>query len=269
MLRRPHYIAFIVVLLLGVVLLNLPGQTAVRLKMAIGGVFLPLFGLAGSAGKISEKAGARVVPKGTLIAENEKLRLENEQLKLQITQAEEIWRENNKLRDALVWQRNTPWQMKLARVVARDPANWWRTITIDLGARAGVINDLPVVTPQGLVGRVEHVTANYSKIVLVGDPNCHVSAVVENQARDSGTIVPADTTILDESIVQLDYLSRHSQIVPGQKVVTSGMGGVFPRGIPIGQVIDTNSVRFGLYLQARVKLAADLRELEYVWVLFK
>lgn len=269
MLRRPHYIAFLVVLLLAVVLLNLPGQTAARLKMGISGIFLPLFGLGGSMGKVSENAGARLIPKGTLISENERLRRENERLKLQAVQAEDIWRENNKLRDALVWQRNNPWQMKLARVVSRDPANWWRTITIDAGSKAGVVNDLPVVTAQGLVGRVEHVTPNFSKVILIGDPNCHVSAQVENQARDSGIIVPTDTTILEGSIVGLDLISRHSQISPGQRVVTSGMGGIFPRGVVIGHIIDTNSVRFGLYNQARVKLSAELSELDYVWVIFK
>src|SRR5690349_4823458 len=108
MLRRPHYIAFTLVLLGGLVLVNLPGPTAARLKMAIGGIFLPLFGLAGSTSKVTENAGARLIPKGTLIAENERLKRENDQLKLQIIQSEDVWRENNKLRDALVWQRKSP-----------------------------------------------------------------------------------------------------------------------------------------------------------------
>ena len=70
-----------------------------------------------------------------------------------------------------------------------------------------------------------------------------------------------------ESIVEMTYLLRNSEAIPGQRVHTSGMGGIFPKGIPIGEIIQTNAVGFGLYLEARVKLSADMRELEEVWVL--
>ena len=104
--------------------------------------------------------------------------------------------------------------------------------------------------------------------MLLGDPKCQVPAVVDNATRDTGILMPGEASVLDESIVQLTYLSRNSQAIPGQKVFTSGLGGIFPKGIPIGQIIETNSVDYGLYLEARVKLSADLREIEEVWVLY-
>ena len=73
---------------------------------------------------------------------------------------------------------------------------------------------------------------------------------------------------LDNSLVDLTYLSGNASLKPGQNVVTSGLGGIFPKGIPIGQIVDSRPVEFGLYTEARVKLSANLGALEQVWVLF-
>ena len=251
------------------ILFNLPTQTTSRLKLAINSIFLPLFGLAGSAQKAGDAGGMRILPKGVLIGEVEKLRGENQELKLQLMQRDEAVRENENLRKALGWQQRTSWKVRLARVVTRDPANWWRTMEIDLGSNAGVSRNMPVVTSEGLVGRVDEVGPNVSRVVLLGDPKCRVAAMVENAKRDTGIIAPGEPTVLDESILQMTYLSRLSQISPGQRVVTSGLGGIFPKGIPIGHIVEMTSIGYGLYLEARVKLVADLREMEEVWVIFQ
>jgi rod shape-determining protein MreC len=268
MFRRPHVIGLSAAALLAVILLNLPSQTTARLKLAVSSLFIPLFGLAGSAQKLGESTGMRTMPKGTLIAELERLREENERLKVQQMEWQEIERENAMLRDAVTWQKRLPWKLRLARVVARDPANWWRTVQIDLGSKDGIVPNMAVITADGLVGRVQETASNLSRVVLLGDPQCKVAAIVDNAGRDPGIITPGESSVLDESIVELTYLSRHSQAIPGQKVFTSGDGGIFPKGIPIGQILQTNSVGYGLYLEARVKLFADLRQLEEVWVLF-
>ena len=148
----------------------------------------------------------------------------------------------------------------------RDPANWWRTVQIDLGSRDGVRENLPVLTADGLVGRVSSVGYTHAQVVLIGDPNCRVSALVENPAHDMGVISPGGP--LDNSLVELSYLSGSANLKPGQNVITSGLGGVFPKGIPIGQIVDARPVEYGLYTEARVKLSANLGALEQVWVLF-
>jgi len=250
------------------ILFNLPTQSTSRLKLALNSLFLPLFGLAGSAQKAGDAGGMRLLPKGVLISEVEKLRKENQELKLQLMQREEAVRENETLRKAVGWQQRAPWKVRLARVISRDPANWWRTLEIDLGTGEGVSKNMPVVTSEGLVGRVDEVAANYSRVVLLGDPKCRVAALIEDAKRDTGIIAPGEATLLDESIVQMTYVSRSSQISPGQRVVTSGLGGIFPKGIPIGHIVETTSIGYGLYLEARVKLIADLREMEEVWVIF-
>ena len=265
MLRRPHYIALGLIVLLTLVTLNLPGHTTARLKLGIGSLFLPLFGLAGSTQQATGIVEDAVVTKRELLKLNEGLRRENERLQLQAMQGEEAARENARLRQLVGWQLQTSWKLKLARVVLRDPANWWRTVQIDLGSRDGLRENLPVRTAAGLVGRVSSVSLTRSQIVLIGDPKCRVSATVENPARDIGVIVASGP--VDTSLVDLTYLASSANLKAGQIVVTSGLGGVFPKGIPIGQIVDSRSVEYGLYTDARVKLNANLGSLEQVWVL--
>jgi rod shape-determining protein MreC len=266
MLKRPHYIALGLVVLLTLAILNLPSQTSARFKQGIGSVFLPLFGLASSAQSFTGTAVDAVVPRGELLKLNDGLRRENQQLRLQAMQAQETASENARLRQLLGWQRQVPWKLKLARVVLREPANWWRTVQIDLGSRDGLRVNLPVLTTDGLVGRVSSVSLTRSQVVLLGDPNCKVSARVDNETRDTGIIGPSGP--LDTEFVGLGFLSRNANLKPGQNVVTSGDGGIFPKGIPIGKVVDVQPADYGLRTEARVKLAANLNALEEVWVMF-
>jgi rod shape-determining protein MreC len=254
-----------VVLFLVLVIINLPGQTASPLKIAFGGFFLPLFGLAGSANDLKEQAVGSLVPRKVLLQEVERLRLENDHLRIQAFQTAEIWRQNVELREALEWKQTVQWNLKPGRVILRDPANWWRTLHINLGKGEGMATNMPVLTPQGFVGRIIEVGLGSSQVALIGDPKCEVSVRVQ-ETKDDGVITSSPERILDPTIVVLSFVNRNSTVQPGHHVATSGLG-VFPSGIPVGQVIDTQSVGFGMYLKARIKLAADLNHLDYVWVL--
>jgi rod shape-determining protein MreC len=266
MFKKSHYVVFGLVVLLALMVLNLPGRATARLKLAVGSLFLPLFGLASSAQQLADTGSGVILPRGELLRQNESLRRDNEQLRLQAVQAGEIARENARLRQLFGWSRQAQWKFKLANVVLRDPANWWRTIQIDLGSRNGLSNNLPVLTPDGfLLGRISSVSLTHSQVVLVGDLNCRVAVLVENETRDNGVIGAAGP--FDSSLVELGYLSHNANLKPGQNVVTSGLGGIFPKGIPVGRVVDTRVGEYGLNTEARVKLAADLGALEEVWVL--
>ena len=154
MFRKKRYIALALVAVVTLVLLNLPANTAARLRLAIGSQFLPLFGLANASQDAAGAVADFALSKRELIRQNNLLRQENAQLKLAATQAEEQIRENARLSQLIGWQQQVPWRMKLGRVVLRDPANWWRTVQIDLGSRDGIKPNMPVLTMQGLVGRV-------------------------------------------------------------------------------------------------------------------
>jgi len=266
MFRKKNYLALGAVTLLALLILSLPPRVTAHLKLTIGSLFLPLFGLANTTQQLPADLADSVLPRRELFQQIDRLRRENEQFKAQAIQTAAIARENDQLRSLFGWQQQAPWKLKLANVVMRDPANWWRTVQIDLGTRDGLRENLPVITAAGLVGRVSSVSLTRAQVVLIGDPNCRVSALVENAAHDTGVLTASDP--LDTSLVQLTYLASGANLKSGQNVVTSGLGGVFPKGIPLGQIYDARSVEYGLYTEARVKLNADLGSLEQVSVLF-
>jgi rod shape-determining protein MreC len=272
MLKKTHYIAFLLVLALVLVLLKLPDQTSSRLKLAVGSLFLPLFGASAAAGRAADATGAAIQPKSFIVRQNELLRKENAELRLQQQQAAELLAENERLRQLVGWQKQLPWKSRVGRVVARDPATWWHTVQIDLGSRDGVQPNMPVLVNQksdgriALVGKVTVVGESRSRVVLFGDPGLRVAAQVQ-ETRDQGVVGPGKGAALGTDFVELGYLSRNSILKPGQTVVTSGEGGLFPKGILIGTVVDSQSTDYGMSFDARVKLAADFGKLEEVWVI--
>jgi rod shape-determining protein MreC len=269
MLKRPHYIILGVVILVTVVLLRLPSRTVSQIKLAISALFLPLYGASGSAQQLSQKAGNALVPRAELLRQLDQLQKENQLLKIQAAQWEEAARENARLRQSLGFPKQIPWKLKPARVVARDPANWWRTLKIDVGSRDGVTINSPVLSSEGyLVGRVAEAGYAHCQVVLVGDPACRVAVLIEDEKiRENGVIAPSSSSPLDNTLVDLSFLSRSSQLKAGQRVSTSGLGGIFPKGIRVGQIVDFRPIDFGLYNEARVKLEVNMNTLEEVWVI--
>lgn len=267
MLKRPQYIALGLVALLMLAILLLPAHTTARLKLAIGSLFLPLFGLAGTTHQVAKKTGDFLTPRRELQKQNETLRAENERLRAQALQADEVLRENARLHEQLNWRQSKKgWTLKPANVIARDPASWWRTVQIDLGSRDGMKTNLTVLTPNGLVGRIATVGLERSQVLLVGDSDCKVAALV-SETRDMGVVGAGGP--FDSSLTTMSYLPKEANLKPGQTVVTSGLGGIFPEGIPIGKIVDSRQVEFGLYTEARLKLLANLSALEDVWVLMQ
>ena len=263
--KRPQLFALGAVVLLTIVLLKLPSRAAANFKLAVRGMFLPMDGVSSSTEDLAIRASYGLLPRHALVEQIVELQRTNQTMQLQLKLADEWLKENNRLRAQYGIPRQYPWNKLLARVVARDPANLWRTLRIDRGSRDGVVADAPVFTTAGLVGRVSEVGYAQSQVVLLGDPGCRVSVRVA-ETRDDGVIDPSSSNPLDDTLVELKYLSRNSKALPGQLVVTSGLGGFFPRGIVVGQIADVRTAGYGLYKEARVSLAVKLNTLEEVWV---
>lgn len=268
MLKRPHYIALGIVIILTFCLLKLPGRAAANLKLAISSLFLPLYGAAGSTQELIIRSSYAVVPRGELIRQLEVLQKERQETRLRLMQADEAMRENARLRDHFGIARQYPWKPLPARVSSHDTANWWRSLTIDRGSRDGVRTNCPVVTAEGLVGRVAEVGFTHARVVLLGDPDCRVAVMVgDERSREQGVIDPSSSSPLDSALVELNYLSRNAKLAAGQVVVTSGEGGIFPKGIVVGHVATFRDVGYGLYKEAMVRLAVKMNQLELVFVL--
>ncbi|HWD17739.1 MAG TPA: rod shape-determining protein MreC [Verrucomicrobiae bacterium] len=266
MLKKPNLIVVILVALVVVVLFHLPGQTVGRFKLAISGLFLPLFGLAGSSHEATAQVRGALVSRRQLVEEAEELKRQNDQLQIRLQQEQATERENARLRAAFAWAHSTRWQLKLSRVIARDPSNWWRAIQIDLGRRDGMRPNLPVLTSAGLVGKISGVGETRSQVVLLGDPSLRVAAKIP-ASGETGVILSSSSAPQENNMVDLGYLTGNSGVTPGQKVQTWGGGGVFPEGIPIGQIVDVRTTEYGLSKEARVQLSANLNSLDEVWVM--
>jgi rod shape-determining protein MreC len=264
--NRPHAVAFSVVLLGALTALSLPERHALRAKLLWGSVFMPLVGLAASINDLVDHAAQATLPRTTLARQLDALRRENDRLRFEGRQSEAIRLENERLRQAIGWRAQLPWRLRLTRVIGQDPSNWWRSIWIDLGSREGLQPNQSVLTGDGLVGRVAEVGFTRARVVLVGDPNCRFSAQVES-TRDKGIIAP-DEASFDRQVVNFTYVPTIIELRPGAGIVTSGEGGVFPKGLPVGRIIDVQTNQFGLYLEARVRLSVNLNRLEEVWVMF-
>ncbi len=266
MSKRPHWVALGAVVLLVLVLMNLPDPVTTRTKLAISSLFLPLFGLVGSVHQLAGDGAKAVEPRATLLHELETLRQTNQTLQLELAQTQALEDENRRLRQIVGWQQVSPWKFRPCHIIARDTANWWNTVRVDVGSRDGVQRGWPIVTAEGLVGRLEAIGVTASDVVLVGDPKCRVSVIVR-ETGESGVLTTLSGGVLDHRLADLTHLPRNSLLRPGMTVYTSGMGGVFPAGIPVGTIVDSRSVGYGLYSEARVRLTADTSRLREVLVL--
>jgi len=191
------------------------------------------------------------------------LRLQREAAFLQqrIDQLEEQALETRRLQGLLAMRETWRADYLAARVVGKDATNWFKTILIDRGSRSGLRRNLPVVAPDGLVGRVVEVTPSTAKVQLITDPVSAAGALMQ-RTRVTGIV----SGHLDAGL-RIRYLPLLADVAAGDEVVTSGMGGVFPKGIPVGRVISVERKSGALFQEAALQPKVDLGRLEEVLIL--
>lgn len=203
---------------------------------------------------------------GELSRQNDKFRADNNDLRRQLAELQHQRAENQQLRALLQIKQAAPWRTVGARVIGRDASNWWKSIQIDRGSDDGVRPDLPVLSATGLVGKTISVTRGESRVLLLLDASCKIGALLET-TRDPGIVGGARTALAREPRLEMSFVDRKINVKVGDGVYTSGLGGIFPRGILIGTVTGADLDPQGLYQNIELKPAADFHRLEEVMVI--
>jgi rod shape-determining protein MreC len=202
--------------------------------------------------------------------ENDDLRSELQELRTQLAQAQSAEGENKQLRELLSLDRHgtlAGYTPVTARVIGRSPTVWYSTVTIDKGSSAGVKMNDPVVTGDGLAGRITDITRGTGVVTLITDDRSAVSARV----LPNGPEGVAEPEVGDPSDLLLDFIDKGQPIHRGQILVTAGwsngvISSAFPPGIPIGKVSETAVGEQQDYQRVHVTPYADIRGLDFVQV---
>jgi rod shape-determining protein MreC len=191
--------------------------------------------------------------------ENATLRGENEQLRVQAMQVGETREENARLRRLLVLRDRLPLATVAGEVIGREAGGWVRSLTVNRGRGDGIAQQTPVIVPDGLVGRVVQVHRGAAVIQLLNDPASTVGAVVQ-RTRTAG-LVEGDAG----GTLRFKFMARDgATVAPGDLVVTSGLGTLFPKGLPVGRVVRVEDKGSALFHFAVLAPAVDFSRVEEV-----
>ncbi len=193
--------------------------------------------------------------------ENQRMKTEVEQLKTDNAQLSEMAIANDRLTELLEFNQRSPFRMTAAEVIGRDLSNWYRTIMINKGDKDGLSRDMGVVTPAGVVGRIVKTSAINAHVLLLVDPNSAVAALVQ-RTREEGIVAGTE-----KGLAQMKYLPAMADVKVGDLVITSGLAGGFPKGLPIGRVSRVEKKETDLTQQVEIIPDVDFGRLEEVLVI--
>jgi rod shape-determining protein MreC len=192
----------------------------------------------------------------------------NEDLKKSLAQAAEknnrcieIDLSNQRLRKFLDFQNTRTIETVSAEVVGKDPSPWFKTVIIDKGEADGIRKGFPIVVPEGIAGQVMAVSSHYAKVLLIIDRNSAVDALVQ-RSRARGIVRGRSS----ESC-SLHYVLRKNDVRVGDQVVSSGIDGVYPKGLRIGYVSGIVRRNSGMFQAVEIKPSVDFEKLEEVLVI--
>ncbi|HEV8582297.1 MAG TPA: rod shape-determining protein MreC [Thermoanaerobaculia bacterium] len=260
--RRTGWV-LIIVLVGQLVYLAIQGARAGETRLEVFGLRL-LGPMARGVASIPRSfAGAReeVKLRGTLLEENRELRREVRELRLRLLRVTDIEGEMLRLGAAVRYPTPPAGRIRAADIVYVDHASWLRTLVLYTGEQPARVNQ-PVLSPDGLVGRVITVAGPYAKVQLITDLAASVGGMVL-RTRRQGVVRGGGR---GSGGLELDYVPLQADVRPGDRVLTAGIDGVYPRGIPVGVVL---SVANGGQLFHRIQLApaVDFGSLDQVYLL--
>jgi len=193
-------------------------------------------------------------------AENAKLKGRIQELEAERSRHLEDESTNRRLRELMEFRLELPSGAVTASVISNSASTWFNSLILDKGKKDGVEKGMGVVSPLGVVGQVVSVTSRSAKVLLITDSHSGVDAVVQ-RSRARGIVAGSL-----ESGPIMKYVKRSDDLKEGDRLVTSGLDGVFPKGLLIGAVSKVNKKSFGLFQYVEVTLAVDPARIEEVLV---
>jgi len=196
----------------------------------------------------------------TVVDENKTLYKELQQARALNHQLREAALSNERLRKLFNLQQQMQQPLIAAQVVGKDPSPWFQSVLLDKGLADGVEKGHPVINPEGVVGIVVEAAAHFCKVMLITDPNSAVDALIQkNRARG---IIKGGAS----GYCVFNYVLRKHNVSIGDSVVSSGIDGVFPKGLPIGEVATTVKQEAGIFQDVTVTPYVDFERLEEVFI---
>lgn len=237
----------------------------VAIKNVLNYFLFPVPGLAFELKNQAEQLGGNISAFIKLNEENIMLKDRIEKFVHLENEYRTILQENTQLQEILRISKHINYDMISARIIVRNPSDWFRSVIIDKGYEDNIKSDMPVVAivdaKETLVGRIFEVNKNTSKVLLITDGLSSVSVRAVRSETD-GIIEGRG-----EPYLLLDYLLADSDIKIGDEIVTSGVGGIFPAGLPVGTVCEVFSEKKFYFKQAFVKTAIDLNKINIISVI--
>ena len=265
--NKPLVITVILVIIILVLLIATAGMQDISGGQTVaGGVFVPVQRLFYQMTDNISSYFQKTFNTTDLEKENEDLQEQVANLQSELSDYDQLQKENQRLTTLLDYeQKQVNYQFKVAGIVAKDPGIWFDSFTINLGTNDGVAVDMPVVTPDGLVGRIEEVGLNWAKVMTIIDGRSGVSCIID-RTRDVGSVRGRMESEPSDPLLDMDLLPADTDVQVGDSVLTSGIGGIYPKGLTIGQVVTVGPDE-GDQKQVVVKSAVDFRNLEEVLVM--
>ena len=202
---------------------------------------------------------------GLVNAHNENIRLKEElnSLRMENYRYRELIATHQRLQKLLQFKDTIDQPVIAAQVIGRDPTGWFRSVIINKGSDSGLKSNMPVVDAKGVVGRLVSVSKNYAKVLLIIDQNSAVDCIIQ-RSRDNGIVKG-----FSAKVCRLDYVLKTSDVEKGDVVVTSGLGRVFPKGIPVGEVTDVRDLPGELFKDVKIRPMVDFSKLEEILVILQ
>ena len=197
--------------------------------------------------------------------ENEQLRRRLAETEAQLREAQAARAENERLQSLLGLRESHEYQIVAARVIARDPSDWFDSAIINRGSSSGIEKNMPVVTPDGIVGRVAEVSPVSAQVMMITDERAAAGAVVGQ--LESSNALGSVRGFGKNGLLDMRYVPGLEEVKPGDAVTTTGQDGIYPRGLKVGDVIEVQPGTATKPHEIKVRPAARLNSLSEVAVL--